>query len=240
MAIKLDRVYNNDGVISAGAGIYVYETENSLNKFVLLIPTTDMPAGAGAPATVDNPILTTEMIGQVQGKQTLEQKEYTFNWTRDNIRRLEKYAGKQCTFLERDGMEYTGNKFKGTLAYGKDAFSDNAIMQGKMWVTVNEDLGYVDDIRDIYALTAVINSPLPETTVAMGGTAKIELSTSPNATVTATSESTSVATVAVSSGVLTITPVAIGTTIVKLTCSATNEGTSERTVLVNVVAAASS
>lgn len=237
MAIKLDRVYDSKGVISAGAGIYVYETENNLNKFVLLVPTTDMPAGPGAPETIDNPILTTEVIGQVQGKQTIEQKEYTINWNRDNIRRLEKYANKQCTFLERDGMEYTGRKFVGTLAYDKDAFSDNAIMVGKVWITVNEDLGIVDDIRDIYALTAVITSPLPETTVQATKTADLEISTSPDATVTALSETASVATATYASGKLTITGVAAGHAIIKLTCSATGEGTSERTLLVNVVAA---
>lgn len=237
MAIKLDRVYNSEGIISAGAGIYVYETENNLNKFVLLVPTTDMPAGPGAPETIDNPILTTEVIPQVQGKQTIEQKEYTINWNRDNIRRLEKYANKQCTFLERDGMEYTGRKFVGTLAYDKDAFSDNAIMPGKVWITVNEDLGIVDDIRDLYALTAVITSPLPETTVTVQGTAELAISTSPDATVTATSETTSVATATYASGKLTISGVAAGHAIIKLTCSATGEGTSERTLLVNVVAA---
>lgn len=238
MAIKLDRVYKSEGIISAGAGIYVYETENNLNKFVLLIPTTDMPAGPGAPETIDNPILTTEVIGQVQGKQTVEQKEYTINWSRDNIRRLEKFAGKQCTFLERDGMEYTGRKFTGTLAYSNDAYSDNAIMPGKLWITVNEDLGFVDDIRDIYALTAIITSPLPETTVKVSGTAELAISTSPNATVTATSEATSIATATISNGKLTVSGVAEGTTIIKLSCSATGEATSERTLLVNVEAAA--
>ena len=231
--IKLDRDYDSKGVISAGAGIYVYD--DAISKFVLLIPTTDMPAGAGAPETIDNPVLTTSVIGQVEGKQTIEQKEYTINWNRDNIRRLSKFAGRQCMFLERDGMEYTGSKFNGTLSFGKDAFSDNAIMQGKVWITVNEDLGFVDDIRDIYALTSVITSPLPETTVEASGTAKIALSTSEGATVVATSEAESVATANVSGNVLTITGVAEGYTIIKLTCSATGEGTSERTLMVNVV-----
>jgi len=234
MAIKLDREYKSPGIISAGAGIYVYDESLTNPAFAILIPTTDMPAGPGAPATIDNPILTTEVIGQVEGKQTVEQKEYTFNWSRDNIRRLNKFAGKQCTFLERDGMEYTGRKFKGTLSFSNDAYTDNAIMLGKMWITVNEDLGLVDDIRDIYVKTAVITSPLPEITVVGTGTAKVAISTSPNATVTATSESTSVATVAVANGVATITGVEAGHTIIKFTCSATNEAPSERTLLVNV------
>ena len=231
--IKLERDYDSKGVISAGAGIYVYD--DTISKFVLLIPTTDMPAGAGAPETIDNPILTTSYIGQVEGKQTIEQKEYTINWNRDNIRRLSKFAGKQCMFLERDGMEFTGNKFNGTLSFDKDAFADNSIMQGKVWITVNENLGFVDDIRDIYALTAIITSPLPEITVAEGESAKITLATSVGAQVTAKSEAESVATGNVADNILTIAGVAEGYTIIDLTCSATGEGSSERTVMVNVV-----
>jgi hypothetical protein len=232
MAVKLDRVYDSKGVISAGAGIYVYD--DTLKKFVLLIPTTDMPAGAGAPDTIDNPILTTEIIGQIEGKQSVDQKEYTINWNRDNQRRLAKFKGKQCTFLERDGMEYTGSKFTGTISYGKDSYSDNAIMQGKVWITVNEDQGFVDDIRDLYALTAVITTPLPETTIAEKGTATIAISTSENATVTVKSEAETIATATYSEGVLTITGVKEGYAIISLTCSASGEATSERTLMVNV------
>ena len=232
MAIKLDRDYDSKGVISAGAGIYVYD--ETISKYVLLVPTSDMPAGAGAPETIDNPILTTSYIGQVEGKQTLEQKEYTINWNRDNIRRLSKFAGKQCTFLERDGMEYTGNKFNGTLSFGIDAASDNAIRQGKVWITVTDDLGFVDDIRDLYALTATIVTPLPEVT--LKGTEKVELSLSvtPGASVTAKSETETVATAAVAGNKLTITGVAEGYAIVCLTCSAEGEASSEKTLMVNV------
>jgi hypothetical protein len=235
--IKLDRDYQSTGVISAGSGIYVLDT--TLNKYVLLVPTSDMPAGAGAPDTIDNPLLTVSRNGQVEGKQTVQQKEYTYNWNRDNNRRLAKYAGTQQSFLERDGMEYTGNLFNGTLTYDKDAFADNELMAGKLYITVNEDTGYDDDIRDIIAPTAIITNALPSVTIKGTGTASIVLKTSEGATVTPTSESTSVATVAMGTGdnanKLTITGVAVGTTIVKLVCSATNEGSSERTIMVKVV-----
>ena len=196
-----------------------------------------MPAGPGAPDTIDNPVLTTNYIGQIEGKQTLEQKEYTINWQRDNIRRLNKFAGKTCTFMEIDGNEFTGRKFNGTLSFDKDAFSDNEAMEGKVWITVTDDLGYVDDVRDLYAETAIITTPLPNVNLVGTGNAVIALSTSPSATVTATSEATSIATVSYSAGKLTITGVAAGNTIVKLVCSATNEAPSERTIVVTVKAA---
>lgn len=233
--IKLDRDYASAGVISAGAMLAVLD--DTLKKYVILVPTTDMPAGPGAPETIDNPILTTSYIGQVEGKQTLEQKEYTINWHRDNIRHLNKYAGKPCSFMEIDGTEWTGRKFNGTMTFDKDAFSDNAIMQGKMWITVTEDLGFVDDARDLYANTAIILTPLPQVNIVGTGTHKISLSTSPGATVTAVSETTGVATATVADNELTITGVKEGNAIVKLTCSATGEASSERTILVQVLKA---
>lgn len=234
--LTLDREYSSVGVHSVGSALYVFD--DTLSKFVLLVPTSDMPAGAGAPDTIENPILTVTRNGQVEGKQTIEQKELTYNYNRDNNRRLDKYVGKQVKLLERDGMEFTGNIYLGTISYSKNAYEDNEIMNGTIYVTVNEDLGYVDDIRDLIALTAVIKTPLPALTVQVGeaNAVSIKLETTANATVTATSESTSVATATMSNNTLSITGVATGFTIIKLTCSATNEGTSERTVMVSVIA----
>ena len=231
--IKLERDYNSVGIISAGAGIYVFD--DTLSKFVLLVPTSDMPAGAGAPDTIDNPLLTVSRNGQVEGKQTFTQKEFTINWNRDNIRRLNKYVGKQLKFLERDGMEFTGSMYNGTLSFDKDAYSDNAIMQGKIYITVTEDLGFVDDIRDLYTLTAIITSPLPAITIEGTNSVKIQVETSVGATVTAKSESDTIATASLSENELTVTGVAKGNTIIALTCSATGEATSERTFMVTVV-----
>ena len=235
--IRLDRDYASVGIISAGSGLYVWE--DTLSKFILLVPTSDMPAGAGAPDTIENPILTVSKNGQVEGKQTIEQKEYTYNWNRDNNRRLEKYVGKQVEFLERDGMEFTGNRFIGTIAFDKDAFADNELMNGKLYVTVNEDLGYVDDIRDLIAQTAIITSPLPTINITGTNSVTIALKSSANATITATSETSSVATASMGTGAdankLTVTGVANGYAIVKLTASATGEASSERTFMVNVL-----
>ena len=61
--IKLDRDYQSVGIISAGSGIYAYD--DTLTKYILLCPTSDMPAGAGAPDTIDNPILTVSFITSV-------------------------------------------------------------------------------------------------------------------------------------------------------------------------------
>ena len=162
MSIQLDRTYTDVGIISAGSGLYVYDSTDS--KFKLLIPTTDLPATKGAPETVEKTVLTDSSVTEVEGLQSNDQKEYTYNYHRDNIRALKKYAGKVCTFLERNGMDFTGEKFTGTLSMGRDAVSVNGILQGKFYITVNSAEDYpVDDIRDLIEKTAIIYTPLPYT-----------------------------------------------------------------------------
>lgn len=234
--IQLDRTYTDVGIISAGSGLYVYDNTDS--KFHLLIPTTDLPQTKGAPETVEKTVLTDSSVTQIEGLQTNDQKEYTFNYHRDNIRALKKYAGTVQTFIERNGMDFTGEKFTGTLSIGRDAVSINGVLQGKFYITVNSADEYpVDDIRDLIEKTAIIITPLPSVEITGTNSKVLDLETSTGATVTATSESTSVATVSVSNNKVTITGVAAGNTLVKLVCAASGEASSERTVMVSVVSA---
>lgn len=235
MAIQLDRTYTDVGIISAGSGLYV--KDETSGKFHLLIPTTDLPATKGAPDTVDKTVLTDSSMTQVEGLQSNDQKEYTYNYHRDNTRQLKKYAGKVCTFIERNGMDYTGEKFTGTLSMGRDAVAVNGVLQGKFWITVNSAEEYpIDDIRDLIEKTAIILTPLPS--VEIKGTNHVDLSleVSDGATVTAKAEGTGVCNVQVTSNKVTITGVAAGNEIVELTCSKSGEATSHRTIMVTVVA----
>lgn len=232
--IKLDRTYTDQGIISAGSGLYVYDSNDS--KFHLLIPTTDLPATKGAPDTVEKTVLTDSSVTEVEGLQTNDQKEYTYNYHRDNIRALKKYAGTVQTFLERNGMDFTGEKFTGTLSMGRDAVSVNGILQGKFFVTVNSAEEYpVDDIRDLIEKTAIIITPLPSVEIVGTNNQVLDLEVSEGATVAAKAEGTGVCTVACENNKLTITGVAAGHDIVELTCSAAGEATSVRTIMVTVV-----
>ena len=209
MAIILDRTYTDVGMISAGSGLYVYDSEDS--KFHLLIPTSDLPATKGAPDTVEKTVLTDSSVTEVEGLQTNDQKEYTYNYHRDNIRALKKYAGSVHTFLERNGMDYTGEKFTGTLSMGRDAVSVNGILQGKFFITVNSAEEFpIDDIRDLIEKTAIITTPLPSVELTGTNSVEIDLEVSEGATVTAKMEGTGVARVECSGNRLTITGIAAG------------------------------
>ena len=231
----MERYYTDKGFISKGASLMILDDTDS--KYFMLLPTTDMPETKGAPSTQAKTVLTDGSVTEVEGLQTNDQKTYTFNYHRDNIKQLKKYVGKSLSFLERN-PDNTGEKYTGTMKFGRSALSVDGIVQGQMFITVNsaEELP-IDDVRDIIKKTAVITTPLPDVTITGTNSIEIAIETSEKATVTATSASTLIATVNYSNGKLTITGVAAGYTMINLVTSATGEAPSYRSIAVEVVAA---
>lgn len=230
----MERYYTDKGVLSKGSSLNVLDETDG--KFHLLIPTADMPATKGAPSTQAKTVLTDESVTEIEGLQTNDQKAYTYNYHRDNIRQLKKYKGKQLTFLERNA-DNTGEKYTGTLQFGRNAMSVDNVIQGQFYVTVNSASDdTIDDVRDLVKPTAIITTPLPDVVIEGTGTYVINLETSVGATVQATSESTSIATVQVSSNKVTITGVAKGYTLIDLETSCDGEAPSYRTIAVEVTA----
>ena len=229
------RYYTDEGILSKGACLMVQDETDS--KYFLLIPTTTLPATAGAPATVEKTVLTDNVITQVEGLQTVDQKTYTFNYHRDNIKILKKYAGRKLNFLERNA-DNTGERFSGTLAFGRNDVAVNGIEQGTIYITVNKADTYpIDDVRDIIKPTAVITNLLEDVNITGTGNVVQVVETTEGATVTATSASTDIATASYADGKLTVTGVAAGNTFVNLVISKTGEASSERSIAVNVEAA---
>lgn len=228
----MERVYTDKGFISK------YSTLNILgddSKFSLLLPVSDMPETRTAPDQVDKTVLSDGGYTYAEGLQGTDTKNYTFNYHRDNVRALKKVKGKELTFLERN-PDNTGERYKGTLTYSRNSLAVNGIVQGTIYITVSSaDEDAIDDVRDLMKPTAIITTPLNDVVVDKEGTYEVQLETSPNATVTATSSSASIATASIASNKLTITGVAKGFAMVELTVSATDEATSYRTIAVEVV-----
>lgn len=225
------RYYTDKGVLSKGACLMVKDTDG---KYMLLIPTTNLPATRTAPATVEKTVLTDNAVTQVEGLQTNDQKTYTFNYHRDNLIQLNKFKGKNLEFIERNADD-TGEKFTGTMVYGRSGVEVNGIEQGEIYITVtsSEDEP-LEDVRDLVKKTAVITSPLNDITLAVGESNIQTIELSDGATVTATSESSTVATGTYADGKLTIAGVAAGNTMINLVVSKTGEATSYRTIAVTV------
>lgn len=230
------RYYTDKGLLSKGTSLNILDNEDG--KFFMLIPTTDAPETKGAPSTQAKTVLTDESVTEIEGLQTNSQKTYTFNYHRDNLRQLRKYAGKSLTFMERN-PDNTGEKYTGTYKFGRSAVAVDGIVQGQIFITVNSSDEFpVDDVRDLMKQTAVITTPLPDVSIATGESNVINIETAPaTATVTAESSSSSVATATIAGGKLTIKAVAAGVCLINLTTKADGEATSYRSIAVEVTAA---
>ncbi len=121
------------------------------------------------------------------------------------------------------------------MVYGRSGIEVNGIEQGEIYITVtsSEDEP-LEDVRDLVKKTAVITSPLNDITLAVGESNIQTIELSDGATVTATSESSTVATGTYADGKLTIAGVAAGNTMINLVVSKTGEATSYRTIAVTV------
>lgn len=230
----MERYYTDKGLISKGSCLNVQDTDG---KFSLLLPTTDLPETKGAPSTQAKTVLTDNSVTEVEGLQTNAQKTYTFNYHRDNIRQLNKYAGKNLTFLERN-TDNTGEKFTGSFQYGRSAIAVDGIAQGQIFLTVGSaDNRPIDDVRDLMKKTSIITTPLSDVYLAVSGKHEITVETDPaEATIAVTSSATAIATATITGKKLVITGVAKGFCMIELVTSTTGEASSYRTIAVEITA----
>lgn len=231
-----ERYYTDKGFISKGATLNI--RVGSDEKYHMLLPVVDMPETYSAPATQDKTVLSDATITQAEGLQSVDQKTYTFNYHRDNIRQLKKYKGMTVDLIERN-PDNTGEKYTGTISFGRSGLSVDGIVQGTLYITVNSaEAEPLDDVRDLIIPTAIITTPLPDVSVDASETFELVLETSPKATVKATSKSTDIATVTCTNNKLVITGVAEGTTFIELETSCDGEATSYRSIAVEILATA--
>ncbi len=170
--------------------------DTTLNKYVLLIPLETLPSVVGSTNTVENDVTTSRSIGKIKGKKTIDDKDVTFLWCRDNIERLNKFVGKQCDFLVsyKDG---TGWKFSGEITYKNDDGTASDKLTGTLTIIASDvDEIATSNVLDFLARTTTItNNSLP-TEVSLTSAKKsvdipVELSNS-KATVTCTSSNSKI------------------------------------------------
>lgn len=208
-------------------------------KYSLFLPVTDMPATGSAPDQQETTVTTSRRKTYTPARQDTPQKEYTFFPHRDNFRVLKNYYGKSASFMQLNA-DGTAWLFEGKVTYFQDAISTNGLSQAKLEITTSSadelpiDNAY-DLIEDTVTFTNAIDSIITVGHETNNKTASFNVLTDPaDATVTATSETTSVATVAIADGVVTVTGVAVGSAVITLTASKTNNASSTTTVLVIV------
>lgn len=220
-----------------GAGLF---SKKSNGKYSLFMPLTGTGENGSTPDQLEKTVIGNESKTYVRGRADNPQITIPFYAHRDNYRILEAAKAQPQEFL-RVNPDLTGIKYSGEVDYSTDNTDVGSLIQGTLTITVNRYDGYVDDVSALIENTAIITSTVPEhltVTVGQGNAVTVNIETAPsNATITATSETTGVATATVSSKTVTITGVAAGTAIIEIATSATGCAGFKRTILVDVVAA---
>ena len=218
-------------------GSAIFAKRNGASKYSLWLATTNIPATGSAPEQVETTVNTSRTKTYTYGRQDSPQKECTFMAHRDNFEILKGDYNKQLDFLQVN-PDGTGWKFSGFVSFYQDEISVGSNLTGKAVITVTarEELP-VTNVSDIVEETVTFVSSVDAdvTLNTVGATKLINIVTDPaDATLAATSDTASVATVAVDGKEVTITAVAKGSALIKITATKDGCASGLTYVLVNV------
>lgn len=215
-----------------GSGIF---TKKANGKYSLFLPVTGTGENGSAPAQLDKTVIGNPQSTSVEGRTENPQKTLPFYAHRDNIAILEEAKGKPQEFL-RVLPDFTAMKYSGTVNYRLTNTDVGGLEQGEMTITPTSKDEYVENCYELLEDTALIVNSIPETVTVEGtGTYEINVTTNPSeATIEVKSDTEGVATATADGKKVTITGVAEGSAIVKITTKATDYQSFTRTVLVIV------
>ena len=217
-----------------GAGLF---TKKANGKYSLFMPLTGTGENGSAPDQLEKTVIGNATKTYVKGRKDNPQITIPFYAHRDNYRIVEA-ASKQAQEFLRVNPDMTGIKYAGEVDYKTNNTDVGSLIEGELSITVTRYDGYVDNVADIIENTAIIESEVPEDVTIKGtGTYSFDVVTNPaDATITAKSETESVATVNAEGKKVTITGVKPGNAIIEITTSATGNASFKRTLMVFVEA----
>lgn len=219
----------------SGLGAMLF-AENSNGKFSLYIPLETVPSVSSTPDSIDIDVTSSSVITKIQGKITMEEKETEFYLHRDSLRKLKKSKGKTEKFLIVN-PDFTGYRFDADVSYTQNDAKSGEALKGTIKITPKNDGGFIDNVYDIIQRTAKFKSaidPVVELESTTGTYVNVIETDPTDATVQATSETSSIATATCSGGKLTITGVKSGSTVITLKASKEEYASWETTILVIV------
>lgn len=199
---ELQKYCENRAMSGYGSALLYKESNEEL--YHLLLPLESAPTVSGSVDTFDFDILTCPSKGQVEGKESLDQKDVDFLWHRDNVRRLEALQGQILDFMV-VYQDFTARTFTGSIKVRpQDSSAD--IMRGTFTITpMSASTTTILDARDLIQDTVVFTNKIPASVVMKGTTHTVPVKTDPTtATFEVTSDNSNFSG-KVESGVLTIT-----------------------------------
>lgn len=225
---------DNRAVTDIGAAIFIKRSGE--DKYSLWMPLTNIPATGGAPEEIKTTVTSARAETTTTGRTTTSQKNCNFFAHRDNFVILSNDNGKTLDFLQVN-PDMTGWKFKGVVNFNQEEGQVGSALEGQVTITVKDrDVTPILNIMDIIKETVTFTSTITDYVEITGtGTAVVNVETDPtDAVVTVTSDTVGVATAAYESGKLTITGVASGSAIIKISASKADLATGVTHILVKV------
>ena len=188
----------------SGYGSALLYKEANETLYHLVLPLETVPTPNGSVDTFDFDILTCPSKGQVEGKESLDQKDVDFLWHRDNVARLEGLQGRVLDFMA-VYQDFTARTFTGTIKVRpQDPTAD--IHRGTFTITaMSASTTTILDARDLIQDTVVFTNAIPASATMTSNTYTVEVKTDPaTATFEVTSDNTNFSG-SVSGNTLTIT-----------------------------------
>ena len=109
---ELQKYCEDRALTGYGAALLYKESYETL--YHLLLPLETVPTPNGSVDTFDFDVLTCLSKGQVEGKESLDQKDVDYLWHRDNVRRIESLQGRVLDFMA-VYKDFTARTFTGTI-----------------------------------------------------------------------------------------------------------------------------
>ena len=182
---ELQKFCDKRAMSGYGSALLYKEANESLYHLVLPLETAPVPNGSVD--TFDFDLLTCPSKGQVEGKESLDQKDVDFLWHRDNVARLESLQGRVLDFMT-VFADFTAKTYSGTIKVRpQDPTAD--IHRGTFTLTpMSASVGTILDARDLIQDTIVFTTPIASSVVMKENTYTLPIKTDPT-TATFTIES---------------------------------------------------
>lgn len=221
--MNLQKFCDKKAISGYGSALLYRDAQAGDKKYHLLIPLETVPSVNGSVDTFEFDLLTCPSKGQVEGKESLEQKDVEFLWHRDNVARLEALQGRVLDFLA-VYSDMTGRKFSGTIKVRPNDVN-NDIVRGTFTITpLSASVTTILDCSDIIQDTVAFASTIPaEIEVGVNKPYELDCQTNP-ATGTTVEVTSDVGTVTgtYASGTVTVKATAAGTAVLTLTAKDSN------------------
>ena len=189
--MNLQKFCDKKAMSGYGSALLYKDAQANDTKYHLLLPLETVPAVNGSVDTFEFDLLTCPSKGQVEGKESLDQKDVEFLWHRDNVKRLESLQGRVIDFLAVYG-DLTGRKFSGTIKVRPNDVSAD-VARGTFTITpISASITTILDCSDIIQDTVAFASTIPaEVEVVVGTAYNLDCNTNPatGTTVEVTSDS---------------------------------------------------